>query len=99
VHGLSRFERRRGLQWAAMSCAFQCRNVGGRVVAAGWCTALIGALGCAAVDSLALAREPWRDMDYGPCLAATYEAAPGNLAYKGLAVRIDPGPGGVASGK
>jgi putative heme-binding domain-containing protein len=45
--------------------------------------------------------EPWRDMDYGPWLTHTYEVGSGgkNLAYKGVAVRLDPGPGGVARGK
>lgn len=52
--------------------------------------------------------EPWVVMDYGPSLINTYEipsgqgitegAAP-NLAYKGLAMRLDPGPGGVSRGK
>ncbi|QDU22162.1 DUF6797 domain-containing protein [Urbifossiella limnaea] len=47
--------------------------------------------------------EPWVANDYGPSLVNTYEvggtkAAP-NIAYKGLAVRLDPGPGGVSRGK
>ncbi|MBN9520290.1 c-type cytochrome, partial [bacterium] len=47
--------------------------------------------------------EPWAAMDYGPSLVNTYEvggtkAAP-NIAYKGLAVRLDAGPGGVSRGK
>jgi putative heme-binding domain-containing protein len=49
--------------------------------------------------------EPWVAMDYGPSLTNTYEVGgatpPGapNFAYKGLAVRLDPGPGGVSRGK
>ena len=45
--------------------------------------------------------EPWVAMDYGPSLANTYEVGgPGpNIAYKGIAVRLDAGPGGVSRGK
>ncbi len=44
--------------------------------------------------------EPWSAMDYGPSLIGTYEAGnnAGNFAYKGIAVRLNPGPGGVARG-
>jgi len=45
--------------------------------------------------------EPWSAMDYGPWLTHTYEV-PGkghNFAYKGIAIRLDPGAGGVARGK
>ena len=45
--------------------------------------------------------EPWSAMDYGPSLTHTYEV-PGdslNIAYKGIAVRLDPGAGGVARGR
>jgi len=44
--------------------------------------------------------EPWSAMDYGPTLTHTYEV-PGrkqNLAYKGIAIRLDPGAGGVSRG-
>lgn len=45
--------------------------------------------------------EPWLRMDYGPTLTGTFEVGSGgrNIAYKGVAVRLDPGPGGVARGK
>jgi putative heme-binding domain-containing protein len=45
--------------------------------------------------------EPWVTMDYGPSLMNTYEVGgPGpNIAYKGIAVRLDSGPGGVSRGK
>jgi putative heme-binding domain-containing protein len=53
--------------------------------------------------------EAWSAMDYGPSLSHTFEvartetgAAPGpdpNFAYKGLAIRLDPGAGGVARGR
>ncbi len=38
-------------------------------------------------------------MDFGPALMWTLEAAPGNIAYKGIAVRLDEGAGGVSKGK
>jgi putative heme-binding domain-containing protein len=45
--------------------------------------------------------EPWAAMDYGPSLMNTYEiGGPGpNIAYKGIAVRLDAGPGGVSRGR
>jgi putative heme-binding domain-containing protein len=44
--------------------------------------------------------EPWRLHDYGPFLAGTFEVGEGegNLARKGLAIRLDDGPGGVGRG-
>jgi putative heme-binding domain-containing protein len=44
--------------------------------------------------------EPWVMMDYGPSLTATYEISTdgSNFAYKGIAVRLDPGQGGVSRG-
>ncbi|MGE3776119.1 MAG: DUF6797 domain-containing protein, partial [Pirellulaceae bacterium] len=44
---------------------------------------------------------PWSAMDYGPSLTHTFEV-PGpshNLAYKGIAIRLDPGAGGVSRGR
>jgi putative heme-binding domain-containing protein len=43
--------------------------------------------------------ESWKDMNYGHSLMATVEVAPGNFAYKGVCVRLDPGPGGVSKGQ
>ncbi len=45
--------------------------------------------------------EPWVTMNYGPSLTYTYEIGNSetNFAYKGIAVRLDAGPGGVARGK
>ncbi|WP_435010173.1 DUF6797 domain-containing protein [Tundrisphaera lichenicola] len=45
--------------------------------------------------------EPWSAMDYGPTLTATYELGDGgtNFAYKGIAVRLDGGPGGISRGR
>ncbi|HSG69104.1 MAG TPA: DUF6797 domain-containing protein, partial [Planctomycetaceae bacterium] len=44
--------------------------------------------------------EPWAMMNYGDSLINTYEQGGDgtNFAYKGIAVRLDPGPGGVAAG-
>jgi putative heme-binding domain-containing protein len=59
-------------------------------------------------------QEPWLAMDYGPNLNATYEIgassrpqpgrageskSQGNFAYKGIAIRLDAGPGGVSRGQ
>ena len=48
-----------------------------------------------------LAIEPWVAMDYGPSLMATVEAGDdgANIAYKGIAVRLDAGPGGISRGR
>ena len=45
--------------------------------------------------------EPWSAMDYGPSLSATIEVGRGfsNVASKGVAIRLDAGPGGVARGR
>jgi mono/diheme cytochrome c family protein len=37
-------------------------------------------------------------MNFGPVLFWTLEAEPGNIAYKGIAVRLDEGPGGISKG-
>ena len=44
--------------------------------------------------------EPWVTMDYGPSLINTYEVGSDetNYAYKGIAMRLDAGPGGVSRG-
>jgi cytochrome c5 len=38
-------------------------------------------------------------MDFGPVLNWTYEVESNNIAYKGIAVRLDPGPGGISKGR
>ncbi len=45
--------------------------------------------------------EPWLAMDYGPSLTATYEVSRdgSNFAYKGVAVRLDSGAGGISRGR
>jgi mono/diheme cytochrome c family protein len=44
--------------------------------------------------------DPWNSMDYGPALTHTYQISsePLNIAYKGIAIRLDAGVGGVARG-
>jgi cytochrome c5 len=37
-------------------------------------------------------------MDFGPVLNWTYEVESNNIAYKGIAVRLDEGPGGISKG-
>lgn len=43
---------------------------------------------------------PWSDMNYGPSMINTFEVGSdgNNFAYKGIAVRLDSGPGGVSKG-
>jgi putative heme-binding domain-containing protein len=45
--------------------------------------------------------EPWVVMDYGTSLTGCYEIGEdgANFAHKGIAIRLDPGPGGVSRGR
>ena len=46
--------------------------------------------------------QPWVTMDYGPSLMATYEISNedgSNIVNKGIAIRLDSGPGGVSRGR
>ncbi len=45
-----------------------------------------------------LTGDPWSDMDYGPFKVHSYIVEPGNNTNKGIAIRVDEGPGGVAKG-
>jgi cytochrome c5 len=42
---------------------------------------------------------PYLRMDFGPMLMWTIEAAPGNIAQKGIAIRLDEGRGGISRGR
>ncbi|QDT11740.1 DUF6797 domain-containing protein [Stieleria marina] len=44
--------------------------------------------------------QPWVNMDYGPSMINTFETGDDalNFAHKGIAVRLDAGPGGVSRG-
>ena len=44
-------------------------------------------------------KPPYQMMDFGPSLLWTYEVAPDNLAHKGIAIRLDEGPGGISQGR
>lgn len=50
-------------------------------------------------EKTADATAPYLRMNFGPSLNYTYEVSPGNIAYKGIAARLDPGPGGVSKGR
>ena len=45
-----------------------------------------------------LTGDPWSDMDYGPFKVHSYIVEAGNNANKGIAIRVDEGPGGIAKG-
>jgi hypothetical protein len=61
-----------------------------------WCSfVVLGAFAALAQDAL----PPYRRMDFGPALFWTFEIAPGNIAHKGIAIRLDEGPGGVSKGR
>jgi glucose/arabinose dehydrogenase len=52
------------------------------------------------VGSAVFAASPsYQRMDFGPALFWTYQVAPGNIAQKGIAIRLDDGPGGVSKGR
>ena len=53
----------------------------------------------ATIGSAAESLPPYRRMDFGPALFWTYQIEPGNIAQKGLAIRLDEGPGGVSKGR
>src|SRR5688500_11972358 len=58
---------------------------------------LLAALGFA--DSPDRTLPPYRHMDFGPALFWTLQVAPGNIAQKAIAIRLDDGPGGVSKGR
>ena len=41
----------------------------------------------------------YKRMNLGPVLNWTYQVAPGNIVQKGIAIRLDDGPGGVSKGR
>jgi len=45
-----------------------------------------------------LTGDAWADIDFGPSKKFSLQVSKDNIAYKGLAVRLDPGLGGVSSG-
>ncbi len=61
-------------------------------------TAAAAVLLTGAAGAQELTGDPWSDMDYGPFKVHSYIVEPGNNANKGIAIRVDEGPGGVAKG-
>ena len=49
-------------------------------------------------EDIKLTGKPYIDMNYGPYLSASIEVGPENIAYKGIAIRLDDGPGGISKG-
>ncbi len=64
---------------------------------ASWPVAVVLLLAGAA-GAQELTGDPWSDMDYGPFKVHSYIVEPGNNANKGIAIRVDEGPGGIAKG-
>ena len=63
--------------------------------------ALIAAVSISAhgqAEDVKLTGKPYIDMNYGPYLTASIEVASDNIAYKGIAIRLDDGLGGVSKG-
>jgi len=66
---------------------------------------LLGTLWAAAATPVNSSRAPlaglppYRRMEFGPALFWTLQVAPGNIAQKGIAIRVDDGPGGVSKGR
>ena len=64
-----------------------------------WAPALLAYL-FAAAGALAQSDDPpWSAMDYGPYKAGSYVIEAGNVANKGIAIRLDSGPGGISKGR
>jgi hypothetical protein len=70
-----------------------------------WCSAWAVLLGAAvsfssqAAPAVGLTGKAWIDMDYGPFKTHSLEVSKGNMANKAIAIRVDPGPGGVTRGE
>lgn len=59
----------------------------------------IATLGCLASTLAFGADQPYERMNFGPAMFWTIQVAPDNIAQKGIAIRLDPGPGGVSKGQ
>lgn len=57
------------------------------------------AMASAAVEKEDRSLPPYKRMELGPALHWTYQVEPGNIAQKGIAIRLDDGPGGVTKGR
>lgn len=67
------------------------------LITASWPVAAVLLL-AGATGAQELTGDPWSDMDYGPFKVHSYIVEPGNNANKGIAIRVDEGPGGIAKG-
>ena len=59
-------------------------------------------LGMKTLERQQVAEDPshqYEKMNFGPSLNWTFQVAPENIAYKGIAVRLDAGDGGVSKGR
>ncbi|HEX5789604.1 MAG TPA: DUF6797 domain-containing protein, partial [Luteolibacter sp.] len=52
-----------------------------------------------AAQSAGSDRPAYERMDFGPAMFWTYQLQKGEIAQKGIAVRLDEGPGGISKGK
>ena len=55
-------------------------------------------LATAEAETETVSLPPYQRMDFGPALLWTLQAAPDNIAQKGIAIRLDAGPGGISHG-
>lgn len=62
-------------------------------------TALPKAMLTAEVEKEDRSLPPYQSMELGPALHWTYQVDKGNIAQKGIAIRLDHGPGGVTKGR
>ena len=59
----------------------------------------IAILGCLASTLAFGADQPYERMNFGPAMFWTFQVAPNNIAQKGIAIRLDPCPGGASKGQ
>jgi cytochrome c5 len=62
-------------------------------------TSLPKAMASAEAEKADRSLPPYKLMELGPFLQWTYQIEPGNIAQKGIAIRLDDGPGGVTKGR
>src|SRR5258705_1926414 len=62
-------------------------------------TAILALTQLRAADLPSKSTQPYQRMDFGPALFWTLQIERGNIAYKGIAIRLDAGAGGVSKGR
>jgi mono/diheme cytochrome c family protein len=65
----------------------------------GYLSSLPKALARAEAEQEDRSLPPYQRMELGQALFWTFAVAPGNIAQKGIAIRLDDGPGGVTKGR